>query len=162
MIVDIQIRITDLVNMMQAYIVARQLGQRSKQLSAGGVQVLLGFGKCARTHNAVRLRVERYPHRLCVANRLVIHKERETAVPACTLDARTPRFTSQPLIRQQRTCQPRFHTREHPHDPQIERTDVQRFCVDGRCVLHDIPQEGRLGNAAVVNVAVIHLIFTGE
>lgn len=39
---------------------------------------------------------------------------------------------------------------------------MQRFCVDGRRVLHDIPQEGRLGNAAVVNVAVIHLIFTGE
>ena len=31
-----------------------------------------------------------------------------------------------------------------------------------RQVLHDVPQEGRLGDAAVVDVAVIDLIFTGK
>ena len=77
MIVDIQIGILYRMDMVRADSVAGQLGQRFKQISACGMQVILGRREGAWAQDAVGVRVERDPHGLCVADRLLVDKKGE-------------------------------------------------------------------------------------
>ena len=60
-IIDIQIGILYRMDMVRADSVAGQLGQRFKQISACGMQVILGRRESAWAQDAVGVRVERDP-----------------------------------------------------------------------------------------------------
>ena len=162
MVVDVEVGILNGVDMMQPHIVARQPGQRGEQLAARARQTALRGRERGRTQNAVGRRLERDPHGLCLAYLYVVDIECEEAVPARPLEAGTPGLAAHALIRQQRPRESGLDAREHPDHAERRRAEAERLRVHGGGVLHHAPEKGRLCDAAVVDVAVADLIFTGK
>ena len=110
----------------------------------------------------IRDRVKRHPHGLGLADQLFVGKKRKATVPARAADAGTPGFAADALVGQQRSQESGAHPRQYPQDMKVCGAEMQGLRVYGSRVLHDVPQERRLCDAAVINMAVIDLVFTGK
>ena len=162
MVVDVQIGILHGMDVVRLHLLAGELGQRVEQLAVRSFEVFHGGREPGRPQDAVVCGVERDPHGLRLADLLRADEEGEAAIPACAAHTGAPRLAPKALIWAQRARQRRFQAGEHPDDAQLAGAEMQLLRVDGGGILHDIPQERGLGDAAVVDIAIIDLVFAGK